>query len=331
MPEDWLKDIHDPGLVSLVIPAHNQERFLRECLQSVIDQDYRPLEIIIVDDGSTDGSGKIIEEFQKTRREWVTVKCLRQSKQGAQEARNNGCRVATGEFFLFLDGDDFLSRSQLSKQVETFKRNPDVDVIHSDGQFLNDGFEGPTKNGGFLSLGDPPDIIASQLSGLSVPCFSYLFRRRAVQGGGPWDPTVAINQDIEYVLRLATSGRRFRYAAGLAGFYRKHSSNTISEQSKSLRGRTMQRILEQAERCLNERGELTAGRVEAMIDNYRRIAGQVYSSDKECFRSSLDAVLRLRPGYRPKRRRARFLSSVLGFRNYEKVSARIGHLLRRIR
>ena len=96
MLEDWLEDIHDPGLVSVIVPAHNQERFLRECLQSVIDQDYRPLEIIIVDDGSTDGSGEIIEEFRKTRREGVAVKSLRQSRQGAQEARNSGCRGANG-------------------------------------------------------------------------------------------------------------------------------------------------------------------------------------------------------------------------------------------
>ena len=331
MAEDWLYRACDQGLVSVIVPVYNQERFLRDCLQSVVDQDYKPLEIVVVDDGSTDGSGKIISEFQGIRREGISVRALHQTRQGAQEARNNGCRIAQGEYFLFLDGDDFLDRHNLIGQVEEFKNNPDADVVYSDGQYLNDGFECPTENGGVLSLGEPADLVAALLSGLSVPCFSYLFRRQAVQRCGPWDRTIPINQDIEFVLRLATSGCRFRYAAGLSGFYRKHSANTISEQSKSLRGRTMQGILEQAERRLKERGELSEARVDAMIDNYRRIARLTYSTDIDCFERALDAVHRLRPGYRPKRRRARFLSSVLGFRTYEKVSARLGPFLRKIK
>jgi glycosyltransferase involved in cell wall biosynthesis len=321
MSEDWIEADCDHGVVSVIIPAHNQERFLRECLQSVVGQDYKPLEIVVVDDGSTDGSGKIISEFQAIRREGISVRGLHQTWKGAQEARNNGCRMAKGEFFLFLDGDDFLDRHNLVEQVKELRGNPDIDVVYSDGQYLSDGFESPTKNGGRLSLGEPTDLVAAMLSGLSVPCFSYLFRRQAVQRCGPWDPTIPINQDIEFVSRLATSGCRFRYSAGLSGFYRKHSSHTISEQSISLRGRTLQRILAQAERRLKERREFTEGRVDAMIDSYRRIARQVYATDRECFRSSLDAILRLCPKYRPKKTRARFLSSLIGFRNYEKAAA----------
>jgi glycosyltransferase involved in cell wall biosynthesis len=331
MAEDWLDRASDHGLVSVIVPVHNQERFLRDCLQSVVDQDYKPLEIIIVDDGSTDGSGKIISEFQAIRREGISVGALHQTRQGAQEARNNGCRTARGEYFLFLDGDDFLDRHNLVEQVKEFKGNPDADVVYSDGQYLSDGFECPTENGGVLSLGEPTDVVAALLSGLSVPCFSYLFRRQAVQRCGPWDPTIPINQDIEFVLRLATSGCRFRYAAGLSGFYRKHSANTISEQSKSLRGRTMQGILEQTERRLKERGELGEARVDAMIDNYRRIARQIYSTDIECFERSLDAVHRLRPKYRPEKPRARRLASVIGFRNYERVAAVLSHWRQKIR
>ncbi len=331
MAEDWLDRACDQGLVSVIVPVYNQERFLRDCLQSVVDQDYRPLEIVIVDDGSTDGSGKIISEFQAIRREGISVRALHQTRQGAQEARNNGCRIAQGEYFLFLDGDDFLDRHDLIGQVEEFKNNPAADVVYSDGQYLNDGFECPTENGGVLSLGEPADVVAALLSGSSVPCFSYLFRRPAIQRCGPWDPTIPINQDIEFVLRLATSGCRFRYAAGLSGFYRKHSANTISEQSASIRGRTMQRILEQAECRLRERGELSETRVDAMIDNYRRIARQIYATDIECFGRSLDAVHRLRPKYRPKKTRARLLASVLGFRNYERAAAVMGHWRQKIR
>jgi glycosyltransferase involved in cell wall biosynthesis len=132
MSDNWIDAACDRGVVSVIIPVHNQERFLRDCLQSVVDQDHKPLEIVIVDDGSIDGSGKIISEFQAIRREGISVRDLHQTRRGAQEARNNGCRMAKGEFFLFLDGDDFLDRHNLVKQVKEFRSNPDADVVYSD-------------------------------------------------------------------------------------------------------------------------------------------------------------------------------------------------------
>lgn len=329
--ENWLDEAYDQGLVSVIVPVHDQERFLRDCLQSVVDQDYRPVEIVIADDGSTDGSGKIIAEFEGIRGEGISIRALHQVRQGAQHARNNGCRMARGEYFLFLDGDDFLAPGNLSRQVDRFKNEPDVDIVYSDGQYLSDGFEAPTRDGGRLSLGEPADLVAALLSGLSVPCFSYLFRRRTVGRCGPWDPTIPINQDIEFVLRRATRGCRFRYAAGLSGYYRKHSAVSISEQSILLRARTMQRILVQAERRLKERGELTEARIDAMIDGYRRIARQAYAKDRECFRQSIDTVLRLRPDYRPKKPRARLVSSVIGFRIFERAAIALSHWRKKIR
>jgi glycosyltransferase involved in cell wall biosynthesis len=325
----WLGSSCDPGLVSIIIPVFNQERFLGDCLRSVEAQDYRPVEVIVVDDGSTDGTRKIIDQFQTVCRDGLMMSGFHQSRQGAQEARNNGCRAAKGEYFLFLDGDDLLSERKLNEQVEVFLNDPSADVVYSDGQFLNDGFETPAANGGALSIGESGDFLAILLAGLSVPCFSYLFRRRAVRLCGPWDVGIPINQDGEYVIRMAAKGCRFHYSPGISGFYRKHSANTISEQSISLRGRTNQRILERAERTLRERGELTQSRIEAMIDNYRRIARQAYSTDIDCFEASLNAVLRLSPRYLPKKRRARLLSSVFGFRAYEKAVAIISLLVKK--
>jgi hypothetical protein len=93
----------------------------------------------------------------------------------------------------------------------------------------------------------------------------------------------------------------------------------------------MQRILTQSERRLKKRGAFTEGRVDAMIDSYRRIARQVYATDRECFRSSFDAVQRLCPKYRPKKTGALIISSLIGFRNYEQAAAWISWRLSLLR
>ena len=320
--KDWLNPCYEQGLVSLIIPCHNQERFLHSCLESVTDQEYRPLEVIIVDDGSSDGSGQIIKDFQIAQREGVVVKCLYQSNHGAPHARNQGCKQARGEFIQFLDGDDVLCRGKLSQQVMVFKNYTGVDVVYGDGQYLID-FGGAPSKGRVISIGPSSDIIESMLFGAWTPPFSYLSRRSAVQRCGPWDNTLPINQDFEYFLRMAVTGCCFSYSSGVTGLYRKHSFDTISEKSISLRGRTRQRILAHAEHFLRKQGEFNEQRVLAMVENHRRIARQAYSTDIKCFKSSLDAVLRLCPQYRPTKRRARLISSMIGFRNYEKVAALI--------
>ena len=90
-------------LVSIIVPIYNVEKYLRKCLESILAQSYTNLEIILVDDGSTDGSSKIIDEFQQMD---VRIISVRQKNGGQSSARNVGIRIAEGEFVCFVDGDD---------------------------------------------------------------------------------------------------------------------------------------------------------------------------------------------------------------------------------
>jgi len=327
MVEFWIEPTFEPNLVSVIIPCHNQGNFLQACIKSLTNQEYRPLEIIIVDDGSTDNTKNIMESYQGNRGNGFSIKCFYQSKQGAQKARNEGCRFARGEFIQFLDADDVLFSRKLSQQVMAFMNNHEVDVIYGDGQYLIDGFGINSTKGRIIAMGYSSDVIDEMLSGKWVPPFSYLIRRSAVQRCGPWDEKVQILQDYEYFLRMAIQDCRFLYTKGLTGLYRKHSFNTISEQSISLRERTRRRILAHAEYVLKEKGKLAENRMRALAENYRRIARQSYLIDMECFRSSLDDIFRLCPQYKPKKPRARLISSVIGFRNYERIAALISHII----
>jgi glycosyltransferase involved in cell wall biosynthesis len=329
MAEGWINPRFEEGLVSVIIPCYNQERFLPACLASVIDQDYRPLEVVIVDDGSSDGTGRIMNDFQNIRRAGVLVKCIHQAKYGAAHARNQGCSQAQGEFIQFLDGDDLLCRGKLSKQVEVLKNEADVDVVYGDGQYLID-FNESARKGPVISLGSCSDVVETLLNFERwIPIFSCLSRRSAIQLCGPWDHQLPTYEDPEYWLRMAIKGKRFRYKAGINGLYRKHSRNTGPESEKSLliREKTRRRILTLAEHLLRTRGALNEQRIRTMAESHEGIARLVYPADVECFENSLRDILRLWPKFRPRSRKARFVSSMIGLRNFEKLAARTIHII----
>lgn len=96
---------------SIIIPAYNVADYLPACLDSVLDQDFSDYEIILVNDGSTDATSKICDEYQKNHQ----IKVIHQPNSGLSEARNSGVQKATGKYLIFLDGDDFLTPGALTK------------------------------------------------------------------------------------------------------------------------------------------------------------------------------------------------------------------------
>ena len=107
-------------LVSVIIPVYNSEKYLRECLDSVLAQDYAPVEIICVDDGSTDSSRQIIEEYPDVRYYY-------QENHGQGTARNYGITQAHGEWLVFCDSDDYLDKDYLSSMME--QATEDIDMV----------------------------------------------------------------------------------------------------------------------------------------------------------------------------------------------------------
>ncbi len=97
--------MNQPPLISVVIPIYNTERYLNKCIESVLCQTYHELEIILVDDGSTDRSSQICDEIQKKDQR---IKVIHQKNGGAADARNAGLRVASGQYISFVDSDDYL-------------------------------------------------------------------------------------------------------------------------------------------------------------------------------------------------------------------------------
>jgi glycosyltransferase involved in cell wall biosynthesis len=116
------RELEENPLVSVIIPVYNGERFLAEAIDSVAAQTYRPIEIILVDDGSTDGSQAIAKSYPG-------VHYIHQENQGLAAALNHGVKLAGGDFLAFLDADDVWVGEKLSAQVATMKQHPNLDIV----------------------------------------------------------------------------------------------------------------------------------------------------------------------------------------------------------
>jgi len=110
-------------LVSVVIPAHNSRRYIVETLDSILVQRHRPLEILVVDDGSTDSTAQMVRGYA------AEVRLIEQEQLGHPAARNTGIRAAAGEFLAFLDHDDLWSPDKLERQIASFEQNPALDLV----------------------------------------------------------------------------------------------------------------------------------------------------------------------------------------------------------
>jgi len=109
-------------LISCIIAVFNGEQFLREALDSILAQTYHPLEILVVDDGSTDRTPEIVSEYADT------VRYFRQSNAGPGAARNTGLNMAKGKFIAFLDADDLWHKDKLALQFSCFKARPELEI-----------------------------------------------------------------------------------------------------------------------------------------------------------------------------------------------------------
>ena len=115
---------HPASLVSVVIPVYNCESYLGESIQSVLDQVYRPIEVIVVDDGSTDGSPAVAQSFVTPELRYVY-----QPHSGLSAARNKGISHSQGSFLAFLDSDDLWLPRKLTLQLEAFHSDPELDMV----------------------------------------------------------------------------------------------------------------------------------------------------------------------------------------------------------
>ncbi|MDA1194545.1 MAG: glycosyltransferase family A protein [Planctomycetota bacterium] len=211
----------------MVIPTFNRAGIITETLDSVRAQRYRPIELIVVDDGSTDDTVDVVHTWAREHQAAdLEVRCEQQANAGAPSARNRGARLAAGEFIQFLDSDDLLRPDKLSSAVEALA-DPTVMFVSHD----YERFEGATDNTVERSvLSSRSDDPSAHLRQNRLHTLSAVYRREALNAAGPWCEDLNIWQDTEFGLRVLLSGGRGLWLAEVGALVR-DSPGSIMNQS----------------------------------------------------------------------------------------------------
>ncbi|WP_167361006.1 glycosyltransferase [Pseudomonas citronellolis] len=217
----------EPGgpLISVVMPCYNQARYLPQSIASVLAASRHPLEIIVVDDGSTDPrTERLLAEAEQMAP--GVVRIHRQTNQGLSGARNSGIALARGQFIQLLDADDLLSPGKLDAQVAQLQVNPNLDVSVCNFLLCDESRSDFSKPGEAIAQFDltEQDFLYRWERGFCIPIHCGLFQRR-VFGESPFDTHARAKEDWLFWTSLALGGARFGYIHGHWAIYRQHDGS----------------------------------------------------------------------------------------------------------
>jgi glycosyltransferase involved in cell wall biosynthesis len=206
--------------VSIVVPAYNHARYLPEALDSLLAQDHPDLEVIVLDDGSTDATPQVLERFTG-RLHWE-----RQANMGQGATLNRGWRMARGELLGYLSADDVLDPTAVSTMAAALVTEPDTVLVYPDYRLLD-------ASGGVIETVRAPDFdYRAMLSTWQCPPGpGALFRRDAAQAVGFWDTDLKLSPDYAFWLRLGLQGTCRRVPKVLASFRVHEASQTFAPVS----------------------------------------------------------------------------------------------------
>lgn len=189
-------------LISVIIPVYNVEKYLDSCIQSVLQQTYHNWELILIDDGSKDGSGSIVDQYKQTA---DRIRVLHQQNAGVSAARNQGLDMVTGDYIMFLDADDELTTDCLDKLLKTAIENH-ADIVA--GKCLGD--RNLSRKLGGITIWREEEALKNALmdNPFTYSAWAKLFRREIV-GKTRFVPEIKINEDSYFVFQLLTKKPTF--------------------------------------------------------------------------------------------------------------------------
>jgi len=213
-------------LVSVIIPTHNYGDFVATAIESVFAQTYQRIELIVVDDGSTDDTRQVVERYG------TRVTYVFQPQRGAAAARNTGIVRSTGSYLAFLDADDMWLPRKLERQVALLEAMPQVGLAYA-WYALTDEVGTPLPQR-FETWAPDGDLLESLPLSLAPYTPTWLIRRACIDHVGPFDTSFAISEDWEFCLRLALAGYQFACAREVLVHVRRHSRHLSDDLVRSL-------------------------------------------------------------------------------------------------
>ncbi|MBU2693453.1 MAG: glycosyltransferase, partial [Candidatus Eisenbacteria bacterium] len=202
-----LKQGHEPPVVSVIIITHDRSRYLKEAIESVLAQTYKDLEIIVVDDGSTDDTRSVVEGLNDLR-----IRYFYKDHSGISDSRNYGISKARGKYILWLDDDDLLMPNALRLQIEIFEREPQTDIIYVDHYFMDNHGKVDYHCYDYRS-DDPPELIASAIYCAPIRNLGTMIKRSLFDEIGGYDITLQKAEDHDLWIRALKKGCKFKHLA----------------------------------------------------------------------------------------------------------------------
>lgn len=304
-------------LISVVIPCYNAASFLEETLESVFCQTYSNIEVILIDDGSTDNTAQIIRSFgSKVRAEFG-------SNRGASVARNRGTQIAQGEVIQYLDADDLLEKDALEKRMKALKTSG-ADVAYSDWQYLEKKEDGRFRLG-YLESRRIEDIhndpqIAVFTAQFWAPPAALLYHRSVVNAIGGWNESLPIIQDARFLLDAVLVGGKFVHVPGLGAYYRVHGAS-LSHRNPTAFAQDIFCNACQVETFWRNNGGITPERHKALIAAYAQVARFFFEHDRLKFFEVVRKISALDPNYLPSGPKIlRLLSRLVGYEEAESMA-----------
>lgn len=185
--------------VSVVIPAYNSASLLPEAIESVLDQTYSDFELIVVDDGSTDETPQVMEQYEGE------VRYIRKENAGSASARNRGIREASGEFIAFLDADEVWFPEKLERQVKLHRENPDLMWSYTNWLRVDLATGEVIHRADQVKENPEGDIFRPLLGRFNILTSTQIFRQEVFEDVGTYDESELLNvsEDVDLELRVA--------------------------------------------------------------------------------------------------------------------------------
>ena len=273
-------------LVSIIIPVYNKAAFVGESLESPLGQSYQNIEVVLVNDGSADGSLAILQEFKANYPDKIVL--IDQVNGGVSKATNVGIAASSGDFIQFLDADDLMSPDKIQKQLELLEGKPkDVMAMCKWATFetnLNKLIE--FDLGLYLGFSSGIDFLLQAWNSSEMMAISsYLTPRDLILKAGPWDENLTINQDGEFFCRVLLQCKGVFFEPKGKVYYRKPGESNVSQQKSYKAASSLLESYRCYEREILKKEDSKRVR-EAIARNYLRFSYVIYPNYSDLLEES---------------------------------------------
>lgn len=241
-------------LVSVAVVTYNQREYLHECLESVLKQDYRNFEIIVADDGSTDGTAEMLEQYASSGRGRFVIK-MSSVNRGITNNQNLAQSACSGKYIAWMAGDDLMLPGKLSRQVQYLEENPEHSICYHDLEVFDSVTGRIIKRHSDVDKPREGDVRTSVRYGCFNGAVSNMVRAEC-QPFPAFDTRIPIASDWLYWVECLWTGGKIGYINEVLGRHRRHGSNVTSSSIRSPSLREVQDHLMSCEIIISRRPKL---------------------------------------------------------------------------